>query len=58
MRQCADTWFYGDDKMRKWLILIVILVVLLLGIGVWLAGKAESGKPEPGEVRLEIENVL
>lgn len=44
--------------MRKWLILIVVLVVVLLGVGVWLAGKAETGKPEAGEVRLEIENVL
>ena len=44
--------------MRKWLIFIVILIVILLGVGVWLAGKAETGKPEAGEVRVEIENVL
>lgn len=44
--------------MRKWLIFIIVLIVVLVGIGVWLAGKAESGKPEPSEVRLEIENVL
>ncbi len=44
--------------MRKWLIFIIVIVVLLLGVGFWLAGQAENGKPEPGEVRLEVENVL
>jgi len=44
--------------MRKWLILIVILLVGIASIGIWLAGKAENGKPEPGEVRLEIDSVL
>lgn len=44
--------------MRKWLIFIGVLVVLLLGIGIWLAGQAENGKPEPGEIRLEVEDVL
>ena len=58
MRQCSDARFYGDYEMRKWLIFIAILLVGLIAIGVWLAGKAENGKPEPGEVRVEIENVL
>lgn len=44
--------------MRKWLIIIVVLILLVLGAGVWLAGQAENGKPAPGEVRLEIESVL
>jgi len=44
--------------MRKWLIFIAVLLVGLVAIGVWLAGKAENGKPEAGEVRVEIENVL
>ncbi|MEM9667597.1 MAG: hypothetical protein AAF950_01625 [Pseudomonadota bacterium] len=44
--------------MRKWLIIIGALVLILLGIGVWLAGKATEGKPEPGEIRQEIENVF
>ena len=44
--------------MRKWLIFIGVLAVLLLGIGVWLSGKAELGKPDPGEIRVEVENVL
>ena len=44
--------------MRKWLIFIIVLVVLVLGVGVWLAGQADNGKPEPGEIRLEIEDVI
>lgn len=44
--------------MRKWLIFIAVLAVLILGVAFWLAGEAESGRPEPGEVRVEIENVL
>jgi len=38
--------------------LIAVLAIILVGVGIWLAGKAESGKPEAGEVRVEIENVL
>jgi len=44
--------------MRKWLILIAVLAIILAGVGLWLAGQAETGKPEPGEIRVEIENVL
>lgn len=44
--------------MRKWLIFIGIVALLVLGTGFWLAGKASDGKPEPGEIRQEIENVL
>lgn len=44
--------------MRKWLIFIGILAVLLLGIGIWLAGQAEKGKPEPAQIRVEVEDVL
>lgn len=44
--------------MRKWLIFILVIIVLLLGAGFWLAGQADKGQPEAGEVRLEVENVL
>ncbi len=44
--------------MRKWLILFLILVALVVGVMAWLGSKAQQGKPEPGEVRQEIENVL
>ncbi|MEO0883971.1 MAG: hypothetical protein AAFY34_14750 [Pseudomonadota bacterium] len=44
--------------MRKWFILIAGLVLILLGIGIWLASKATEGRPAQGEVRQEIENVF
>ncbi|MEE9380055.1 MAG: hypothetical protein V3V03_01490 [Hyphomonadaceae bacterium] len=44
--------------MRKWLILLLVLVLALAGVALWLGSKATSGKPAPGEVRQEIENVL
>ena len=44
--------------MRKWLALIAILVLALLGTAFWLAGEADKGKPEPGEVRMEVEGVF
>lgn len=44
--------------MRKWLALIIILALALLGAAVWLAGQAEKGKPEPGEVRMEVDGVF
>jgi len=44
--------------MRKWLVFIAIVVAVLLGAAIWFAGKADDGKPAPGEVRQEIENVL
>ena len=44
--------------MRKWFIFIGILAILLIGTGIWLAGQAEKGKPEPSEIRLEVEDVL
>ena len=48
----------GRSLMRKWLALILILLVALLGIAFWLAGEADKGKPEPGEVRMEIDGVF
>ncbi len=44
--------------MRKWLIFILVIVLALIGAGLWLAGKANEGKPAPGEVRQEIGNVF
>jgi len=44
--------------MRKWLILVGILALILGGITLWLAGKANDGRPEAGEVRVEIENAI
>lgn len=44
--------------MRKWLILILVVIAALAALAVWLAGKAEDGKPEAGEVRIEVEDVF
>lgn len=44
--------------MRKFLIILVVLVMLVLGAAWWLGGQAEKGKPAEGEIRTEIENVF
>ncbi|WP_291078709.1 hypothetical protein [Hyphomonas sp.] len=44
--------------MRKFLILLGLLIILVLGAAWWLGGQAAKGKPEPGEVRIEVDNVL
>ena len=44
--------------MRKYLIILGILVVLgLVGLW-WLGTQAEKNKPAAGEVRMEVEGVL
>ena len=44
--------------MRKWLIFLLILILIGVGVLAWLGTKADAGKPAPGEVRIEVENVL
>jgi len=44
--------------MRKWLILFLILFAAIGALAVWLARAADDGRPEPGEVRLEVDDVL
>ncbi|MEO0983826.1 MAG: hypothetical protein AAFX03_14370 [Pseudomonadota bacterium] len=44
--------------MRKWLIGLGALAVVLVALAFWLSSAANNYKPEPGERRLEIENVL
>ena len=44
--------------MKKFLIGFLVLAVLILGITFWLGQKAENAVPEPGEQRLEIDNVF
>ncbi|MEQ8299115.1 MAG: hypothetical protein RH945_01085 [Hyphomonas sp.] len=44
--------------MRKYLIILGILVVLGLIGAWWLGGQALKNKPADGEVRMEIEGVL
>ena len=44
--------------MRKFLIMIgVVAVIGLVGLW-WLGTKAGQGKPGPGEIRIEVENVV
>ena len=44
--------------MRKWLIILIIILLAVGGIAFWLAGEGRSALPEPGEVRIEVEDVL
>ncbi|MEM9572731.1 MAG: hypothetical protein AAF996_14790 [Pseudomonadota bacterium] len=44
--------------MRKWLIILAVLIVAVLAVIWWLGNSANSHKPEPGEARMEIEHVL
>ncbi|MEM9224884.1 MAG: hypothetical protein AAGA24_00105 [Pseudomonadota bacterium] len=44
--------------MRKWLILLLLVVGAILGALWWLGQSLNADKPAAGEVRMEIENVL
>lgn len=44
--------------MRKFLIILVLLVLAFLAGAFWLSQQAENGKPADGEVRVEIESVF
>ena len=56
--QPAWTVPIGAEQMKKFLILLVVLLVAVAGAAVWLAGLATSGKPDPGEIRLEVQDVF
>ncbi|MEO0815927.1 MAG: hypothetical protein AAFX86_01345 [Pseudomonadota bacterium] len=44
--------------MKKFLFFLLIVLLALVGAAFWLAGQATSDKPEPGEIRIEVEDVL
>ena len=44
--------------MRKFLILLGAVAVVVLGGLWWLGTQAEKGKPAPGEIRIEVDNVV
>lgn len=44
--------------MRKWLIILALILIAVLGALWWLGNSMNDEKPEPGEVRTEIEHVL
>ncbi|MCI4643687.1 MAG: hypothetical protein MRY64_02770 [Hyphomonadaceae bacterium] len=48
----------GAEDMKKFLFILILILVAIGGIAVWLAGQATKGMPEPGEIRLEVEDVF
>ena len=44
--------------MRKWLIILVLLIAASLAALWWLGNSLDAQKPESGEVRMEIEHVF
>jgi len=44
--------------MRKWLIILAVLIIAVLAVIWWLGNSANAHKPDPGEARMEIEHVL
>ncbi|MDJ0920276.1 MAG: hypothetical protein QNI84_04055 [Henriciella sp.] len=44
--------------MKKWLIILVLLAVGILGTLWWLGQSLNAHKPAAGEVRQEIEHVF
>lgn len=41
--------------MRRFLIILVLLIALAGGAVFWLAGQASKNPPNPGEQRIEVE---
>jgi len=44
--------------MKKWLIILALLAVAILGTLWWLGQSLNEHKPDDGEVRMEIEHVF
>jgi len=44
--------------MRKFLVLLAIVAVVALAGLWWLGTQAEKAKPGPGEIRIEVEDVV
>ena len=44
--------------MRKWLIILLILVLAVLGALWWLGNSLDQQRPADGEVRMEIDHVF
>lgn len=44
--------------MRKWLIILVLVILALGGIALWLANEGRAAKPEAEEIRIEVEDVF
>ncbi|MEM9738916.1 MAG: hypothetical protein AAF829_03540 [Pseudomonadota bacterium] len=44
--------------MKKFLFFLFVLLLAIGGAAFWLAGQATTDRPEAGEVRIEVEDVL
>ena len=44
--------------MRKWLIILLILALAVLGVLWWLGNSLDQQRPADGEVRMEIDHVF
>jgi hypothetical protein len=44
--------------MRKWLIILVVLITASFAALWWLGNSLDAQKPAEGEVRMEIEHVF
>ena len=44
--------------MRKWLIILTVLIVAIVGGLWWLGQSLDKQKPADGEVRVDIDHVL
>ena len=44
--------------MRKWLIILLILALAVLGVLWWLGNSLDQQRPADGEVRVEIDHVF
>ncbi|MEO0607836.1 MAG: hypothetical protein AAFY82_06360 [Pseudomonadota bacterium] len=44
--------------MRKWLIILIVIIVAVIGVLWWLGNSMSDQKPQEGETRMEIEHVL
>jgi len=44
--------------MRKWLIILLVLIVAIVGTLWWLGSSLDKDKPAEGEIRTEIEHVF
>lgn len=44
--------------MRKWLIILVVLIAAIAGALWWLGNSLDQQRPANGEVRMEIDHVF
>ncbi|MCF6329909.1 MAG: hypothetical protein L3J02_08930 [Henriciella sp.] len=45
-------------QMRKWLIILLVLSVAIIGTLWWLGSSLDKDRPADGEIRMEVEHVF